>query len=162
MYTLPATAFLGPAKRTSKNISRNENTPASDHKERIQQELIDVGVTKAGLLLRESRHLHTVIHTDEHLGGVVYGFHEDGMAMLVATDRRVIFLDKKPFFEDQDEITYDVVSGVTIGKMKRVATVKLHTRIKDYSIRTYNPKCAQRFVDYIEWRGLEHANRREY
>ncbi len=66
------------------------------HTNRIKQELKDAGLTSYGLLNSESRYLPQLIHEDEHIGGVVYGKHKNGLAMLVATDRRVIFLDKKP------------------------------------------------------------------
>jgi hypothetical protein len=108
----------------------------------------------------ESEYLPAIIHPDEEIGGVVYGHHPEGFAMLVATDRRIIFLDKKPMFEVEDEVTYDVVSGVSIGHAGFGSTVVLHTRIKDYPIRTYNLKCAYGFVEYIEARCLEHKNER--
>lgn len=127
------------------------------HKNRIRSELRKAGVTPWGLLLSESRYLPQVIHPDEHIGGVVYGRHEAGTVMLIATDRRVIFLDKKPLFINEDDLTYDVVSGVSFGHAGIGSTVALHTRIKDYTIRTLNSRAAERFVQFIELRCLEHT-----
>jgi hypothetical protein len=91
------------------------------HKQRIDKELKAVGVTWYGMLKFSVHHLPKIIHEDEHIKGVVYGRYRDrsggsnwNEGMLIATDLRVIFLDHKPGFTKIDEITYDVVSGVSI------------------------------------------------
>ena len=126
-----------------------------DHKKRVMDELKLAGVSRMGLTWPESRHLHSIIHLNEHIKGAVYGQNDDGSIMLVATDRRIIYIDKKPFFTTEDEVTYDVVSGVSYSHALFNATVTLHTRIKDFVVRTYNLKCADRFVHFIESYRLE-------
>ena len=128
-----------------------------EHKRRVLQELRDAGASGYGLMHMESHYLPQIIHPNEHIGGVIYGHFEEGFAMLVATDLRVIFLDRKPFFTNQEEITYDVVSGINFGHAGFSSSVTLHTRIKDYHIRTLNLRCADQFVEYIEYRCLEHG-----
>lgn len=125
------------------------------HRARIVSELRRVGISQYGLMKAESHYLPRIIHPNEHIGGVVYGYCQDSFAMLVATDRRILFVDKKPFFIHEDEVTYDVVSGVEFGHVGLGATVTLHTRIKDYTIRTFNQHAALRFVEFIEERCLE-------
>lgn len=133
-------------------------TPAQNkaHKLRVQNDLRRLGVSKFGMLHLESRYLPTIIHPTEQIGGVVYGRSNKNYVMLVATDRRVLFLDKKMLFVSRDEATYDVVSGVSYSHAGPSSIVTLHTRIRDYSIRTYNQRCADSFVRYIESRVLEH------
>ncbi len=126
------------------------------HKQRIALELRKLGVSEFAMYRMESRYLPTIIHDKEHLRGVVYGHCKVGFAMLVATDRRVIFFDKKPLFVNKDELTYDVVSGVSFSAAGLGSTVTLHTRVNDYTLRTFNRKCASTFVAYIESRRLEH------
>jgi len=106
----------------------------------------------------ELRYLPQIIHPDEELGGIVYGQSKDGFALLVATDRRVIFLNKKLLFVNEDELNYRVVSGVSFSHAGVGSTVTLHTKVKDYAIRTLNQRCAKKFVEYIELRSLEHLN----
>jgi len=131
------------------------------HPDRIRQELKDLGVSKLALSTMESHYLPKVIHDDEPIGGVVYGFHADGFVMLVATDRRIIFLDRKPLFTNEDEVNYRVVSGVNLSHAGLGTTVVLHTRIKDYSLVTFNKKCAEGFVDFIEARSVEQSDEEE-
>lgn len=119
-------------------------------KQRIIDELKKAGVTWYGLLKLESRHLPSIINDDEHISGVIYGRSSEGSAMLVATNRRVIYLDRKPFFTTADQISYDTISGVKSNKAGPFYTVVLHTRNNDYKFRFVNSTCARNFINYIE------------
>jgi hypothetical protein len=122
---------------------------------RIKEQLKSVGVTKYGMKMAGVRYLSKLIRPDEQIMGVIYGRNEDGSVVLVATDRRVIYIDKKPFFSNFDELTYDIVSGVSYGQSWVFTTVKLHTRVKDYELHWVNPKCARYFIRFIESNRLE-------
>lgn len=126
------------------------------HSQRIREELKYLGVACYGLLTLESRYLPHVIDYDESIRGVVYGWLKGDVVMLVATDRRVIFLDKKPLFVNEDEITYDAVSGVKFSHVGFFTTVTLHTKVRDYTTRSLNEHSARTFVAYIEMRRIEH------
>ena len=133
------------------------------HEERIKKELQSVGVTPYGMKKFVIKYLPKVIHKDEHIFGVVYGRYKDKQGtitlnegMLVATDKRIIFIDHKPGFTDMDEVTYDAVSGIKLTQAVFTAVI-LHTKIDNYEIRFANPKCANVFVRYVEQRRLESA-----
>jgi hypothetical protein len=162
MYALPTSNYLKRSLWVNNHgaFMAKRKLPMS-HEEQVKQRLLHLGVTRTGLLRSESRYLPHIIHPNETIGGVVYGRHPDGFAMLIATDRRVIFLDKKPLFVNEDEVTYDVVSGVKKSILGVTSSVTLHTKVKDYPIRTLNHRCAQSFVDYIEARRLEHGQRKD-
>jgi nitroimidazol reductase NimA-like FMN-containing flavoprotein (pyridoxamine 5'-phosphate oxidase superfamily) len=123
------------------------------HKKRVLHELSAAGMTSYGLLKMETARLPKIIHADEHIGGVIYGRTTGdrvGSAMLVATDRRIIFIDVKPLFTSSDEVSYDVVAGVKNNKVGPFASVVLHTRVRDYCLRFVNAQCATTFVAFIE------------
>ena len=125
------------------------------HKDKVLAELKKSGVTSYGMLKMEARALHTVIREGEHIKATVYGRYSSGTAMLVATDYRIIFFDKKLMFSKADEVRYEMVSGIENDTQTLFSAVILHTRIKDYKLRFVNPSCAARFVDYIEQRRIE-------
>ena len=129
--------------------------PAETHKERILKELKQAGVTRYGLFRSESKFLPKLIHKDEHVGGVIYGRVGIDFVMMVATDKRVLYFQSKPFYSDVDEVTYDVVSGIDNSDAVIFSAVTLHTRVKNYTIRYVNPRCARNFVKYIESRRVE-------
>lgn len=131
-----------------------------DHKTRIRHELIEVGVTSYGLKKPTIHNLPSIIHTDEHIKGVIYGWRDKNTATIVATDRRLIYMDHKPFFRINDEISYDFVSGISHNTQGRFSGVIIHTRAGDYNLRFVNTNCAKTFVSYIESRGIEHLKNR--
>ncbi len=121
-----------------------------EHAKRIRNELKTVGAGVIGRRTPESRELVKIINPNEHIGGVVYGSYPGGLAWLVATDERVIFLDRKPLFLTFDELTYDIVSGVTTTRAGLFVSVTLHTRIHDYVINFVNSASARIFMRYVE------------
>lgn len=95
-----------------------------------------------------------VIHHDEHIMGSVFGRYKYGETIgrgaLIATDQRVIFLDKKPLFVHYDEITFMIIGSVTYTHTAFVGFVTLHTRLGDFQLRTFNQRNAYNFCRYIE------------
>lgn len=125
------------------------------HRDRVLKELRKSGVTTYGLLKLEARALHNIIREDEHIRAAVYGRYTGGSAMLLATDHRIIFFDKKLLFSKADEVRYEMVSGIENDTQSLFSAINLHTRIKDYKLRFVNPACAAKFVGYIEQRRIE-------
>lgn len=136
--------------------------PASDHVLRVKNELTAAGISRIGMRSFASRYLPLIIHENEHIGGVVYGRQTSDTAMLIATDHRILFLDKKPLFVDEDEVTYDVVSGISFSHAGFGSTITLHTRIKDFSLRTLNQRAARIFMEYVEGKTQIRSQRKDY
>lgn len=133
-----------------------------DHAKRIKQELQEAGMTKYGRAKFASKYLPNLIHEREHVKAVVYGRYSEGKnsppyieGMLVATDRRIIFLDHKPGYTKMDEMTYDVIAGVKKTAIGLFQAVTLHSRLGDYTLRFVNARCASNFVRYVERRQVE-------
>ncbi len=123
-----------------------------EHVQRINSELQAAGMSNYGLMKLDTSYLPKIIHENEHIKGVIYGRIDKTIdsGMLVATDKRIIFLDCKPFYKNWDEITYEVVAGVKTTFIGPFAGVVLHTRVRDYTLRFVNIKCAKIFDEYIE------------
>src|SRR5688572_4936138 len=88
-----------------------------EHKLRINRELREAGATSYGVLKFVGQYLPKVLHPDEHIEAVIYGRYHDGTGLwslsegwLVATDRRVIFIDHKPGYTNMDEMGFDAVT----------------------------------------------------
>jgi len=131
--------------------------------ERINKELRAAGVTPYGMMKFSIRYLPKIIHEGEHIGGVVYGRYKDKQGSLafnegtlVATNRRIIFLDHKPGFTDFDEVSYKVLSGARMTTAIFTSLV-LRTKAGDYSLNFTNPTCARNFIRYVENKRLEMA-----
>jgi hypothetical protein len=126
-----------------------------NHHMRVKTELKNVGMQKPGLRSHEAQYLPHLIRDDEHIEGAVFGYMDIGFAMLVATDKRLIFLDRKPLFMNGDDITYDIIGGVSYSHGVIGSTVTLRSRIKDYKVFTFNKASADYLVRYINGRCVE-------
>lgn len=126
-----------------------------EHKSRINKELINIGLSRYALLKNEIKYLPHIIHEDEIISAAITGRTEVGSVMLVATDKRVLYLDCKSFYTTTDEITYDVVAGVLYHVQGLFANVVLHTRVGEYNLRFVNKKLARHFVHFLEDKRLE-------
>jgi hypothetical protein len=127
----------------------------------MKKEIRKLGADRFDLMLPETHALLDIVHDDEAIVGIVYGVyqqnnaeHTSGRGVLVATDRRVLLIDKKPIFLKCDELSYNVVSGISYSKAGIAGTITIHSRTGDISIRTYNATCGDTFVKAIEARCL--------
>lgn len=126
-----------------------------DKSKRIKRELLDAGSSFYGLLKSETRVLPKLLHPHEHIEAVVYGQHRSHSVMLVATNERIIYVDKKPMALFLDEVSYEVVSGIQFEVHIFFATLTLHTPVKNYDIRFANLRCAENFARHIEAQRLK-------
>lgn len=126
------------------------------HSERVMKELEAVGVPWYGRATSAARYLPYIIHPDEHLEAVVSGREAVmGAAMLVSTDRRIVFIVKRWLFLRDDEIGFRSVRGVSYMHIFLYTSVILHTQMGDYAVRTFNQRCVDTFMKSIERHGLE-------
>lgn len=128
------------------------------HQRRIRLELIDAGVTRYGLRKFSLRYLHNLIDKDEHIKAAIYGRYADesgtitlNAGALIATNKRIIFIDHKPGYTRSDDIDYAVVSGVR-ETIAIFSSVSLFGPLKNYTLNFVNKKCAAKFKSYVEKR----------
>ncbi len=118
--------------------------------EHVRSELRMRGAVEYDLWLPETHYLPHILHKNERIMGSVYGKYDNGRGALIATDQRVLFIDRKPLFMHVDELTFAIIGGVTFTSSPVMGYVTLHTRLGNYELRTFNLKNAANFVDYIE------------
>lgn len=121
----------------------------------VQKRLRQVGMSELEMRRAEARYLPNLIHNSEEIGACLSGRGIPGHFMIIATERRVIVLDCKPFFNNVEDITYDAISGVSMLSVSFMATVTLHTKIGDYTVKTPNLRAAKLFKRFIDRRCIE-------
>ena len=124
----------------------------------VKEELRQRGASSYNMWLPETRYLPHILHKDEHIMGSVFGKYKDGRGAMIATDQRVLIVNKKPGFFHCDELTFMIVGGITYTRGRLFGFVTLHTRLGDFSFRTFNMKNAANLVDYIETKCLQSMN----
>jgi len=127
-----------------------------DHKTRVKQELREAGISRYAAIRAEGRYLPKIIHPNERIMAAVYGRIKGESAMLVATDKRLIYLDKRPIFNVSEDISYDVVAGIRQNNEGELtSSITVFTRVGDYRVNHATQKSASIFKTYIENKVLE-------
>lgn len=98
----------------------------------------------------EIRELPRVLFEGEQLEHVIMGRYEAGFALFCATDRRVLLIDKKPFYLTIEDVRYDMISDVQYNHRLIDATVRLGTVHKTISFTGYNHNKLRDFTNYIQ------------
>lgn len=136
------------------------------HTERVREELRNAGVSAWGLLKFAINHLPKIIGRDEHINGVVYGRYTFGNekakteweeGTMVATDKRVIFLDKKPGYIFKEDIGYDAITDIDVSRAPIFSAVTLFSKVGNFSLRYARNRYVDKFVEYVERRRLQPA-----
>jgi len=147
---MPPIRAVLPIKAAPKSQQLSLLESPAQKKKRVRRELVDAGATIYGLLKSESRYLPKVLHDSERIEAIIYGQHNASSVMIVATDQRIVVLDKKPMAVRFDEVSYEVVSGIGLKIGFFFADVVLHTAITNFELRFVNMRCAEKFVKHIE------------
>lgn len=139
------------------------------HDDKVRQELKAAGISTLAMLRFTARYLPKVIHDDEHIEAAVFGRHKESEGLfgyiegiLVATDKRIIYLDHKPGFTTMDEIAYEVVSGVKKSTAGLYSSLTLFTKMGNYTVSFAKPANAERFADYIEQRRIDDPSPKDH
>jgi hypothetical protein len=98
----------------------------------VAQEHVRTALKRVGMYNRffgqaEIRELCHILMPNEKIIGAVNGRYEGGLAMLVATDRRLLLIDKKMMFLNLEDIRYDMISQVEYSARLIDATTTVHT-----------------------------------
>lgn len=126
----------------------NRKSPFVKH---VRQELRSVGISGFDLLKPETYSIARVLMPNELILAAICGkVNNEGSALLVVTDKRVIYLNEIPLFTNMDEVGYGVVTGISSEVGRWDATITLHTGIKDFTMHSINTEAANNFVYIVE------------
>lgn len=123
----------------------------------VQQDVVTQQLRRIGANFRfwnrpELNELPKILFDAEQIMHVVNGRYEGGFAMLVATDIRVLLIDKKPLFLTLEDIRYDRITDVQLNHRLLDATLRLGSLSKDQTFTGYNPSKMREMTSYIQER----------
>lgn len=120
------------------------------HKDEVSRQLKRLGATFQFWCRPEIRELPKILFEGEQLKHLVVGRYEGGFALFCATDRRVLLIDKKPFYLTLEDIRYDMISDVQYNHRLIDATVRLGTVHKTIGFTGYNHNKLRDLTGYIQ------------
>lgn len=119
-------------------------------KQIVDKQLQEIGAVARFLGRPELRELPRILFEGEIIRHLTIGRYEGGWATLCATDRRVLLVDKKPFYLTIEDIRYDMISDVQYNHRLIDATVRLGTVHKTVSFLGYNHDKLRALTNYIQ------------
>lgn len=117
----------------------------------IQHELKLLGASKSITSKSEVIRLSDILHHEENILAFIYGMYEGGVfALMVATNKRIVFVSRVPGSLLVDDIPYDMVASIeyNIGVFR--GKVKLFARHKNYDFSFVNKKQVMPFAHVVE------------
>lgn len=115
----------------------------------IKDQLRACGARANILTKAETRCLPTIIYPGETIRAFVYGSHPAGFGMMVATDRRLLYVNKAFFDTKVDEVLYVSVAAVEYDLGIRYGKLKIYTRAKDFEFKFINKRYLRPFVTFV-------------
>lgn len=85
----------------------------------------------------EVKELADILNEGEIIRHCTYGYYQGGSALLVATDGRLLLIDKKPFFLNLEDLRYEMINEVDFAGRFLDATVSLHTGNRKLAFRSF-------------------------
>lgn len=103
----------------------------------VQRSIIEAQLSQLGIKISrwfrpEVNELEQLLLDDERIIRAVPGRYFSGFALLVATERRLLLLDKRTFFMTIEDIRYDMVSQINYSSRFFDATVDIFTLNKEH------------------------------
>jgi len=122
----------------------------------IEARLSQLGLRVSALFKPEVLELQKILMEGEEIISVVPGRYFGGFALLCATERRLILIDKKIAILATEIIPYDMISEVDFGARMLDATVVIFTVNKQHRFTTFRYRHKLReMTTYIQQRVME-------
>ncbi|MFO0887266.1 MAG: PH domain-containing protein [Candidatus Saccharimonadales bacterium] len=122
---------------------------------KVDAQLFNVGMRNRFFARPEVKELCHILAPNEMINHAVVGQYEGGFALMVATDRRALLIDKKPWFLTMEDIRYDMISEVDYCARMLDATLSIITINKTLAFTSWRKTRLRDLVKYIQHRVME-------
>src|SRR5690348_11566243 len=106
----------------------------------IQSQLTQLGIRLSRWFTPELKELQRILMDNEKIVAAAAGRYFGGMALLVATDQRLLLIDKRTFFMTVEDTRYDMVSEINYSTRVYDATVHISTLNKQHNFTSMRYK----------------------
>lgn len=103
----------------------------------------------------EARELRNVLVEGEQIMHCLNGRYEGGFAMLCATDRRLLLIDKKPLYLTIEDVRYDMIAEVDFSHSLLDATIRICTVNKKVRFTSLRGANLRKLTAYLQDRVME-------
>lgn len=119
----------------------------------VQSQLEKINFGKGRVNRAEVNELHKILLEGETIYECVSGFYEGGVALLVATDIRVLLIDKKPMgFLNVDDVRFDMISNLDYSHRILGAQININCGMRSLMFKSYNQQRLRKLIGHVQQR----------
>lgn len=117
----------------------------------IEEQLKRIGFNKFGWGRGEINELHNIILPSEEIYECVNGTYEGGFALLVASDVRVLLIDKKPLnYLTVEDMRFDMITEIDYSHRLLGANINISAGDKHLKFRSYNQPRLRKLINHVQ------------
>lgn len=122
----------------------------------IEARLSRLGVKLSRWFQAEIKELQHILFEHEQIVSIVPGRYFAGYALLIATDQRLLLIDKRTFFLTVDDIRYDMISETDFSSRLMDSTLQIFTLNKQHRFTSFKYKKQLReLTTYVQRRVMD-------
>jgi hypothetical protein len=125
----------------------------------VEQQLKAVGCNFRFWGRAELRELCEILLPGETIAQAVNGQYDAGFALLVATDFRVLLIDKKPKYLTLKDIRFDMITELDFAARMVNSTIRIYTPNKELRFTSTNNRRLRKLFTYTQHKVMEIRNR---
>lgn len=118
--------------------------------EEVLRQFHHLGVKPSFWARAEIKELTNILVPGERLAAVVFGWYENGLALLCCTDQRVLLLDKKPFFLKMEDLRFDKIAEIRFLNRLLDSTVILSYAGQKLEFKSWNQRALRKLMGYVQ------------
>jgi hypothetical protein len=100
----------------------------------------------------EIKELRKILQPDETIIQYAYGYYHGGSGLLVATDKRLLLIDKRPFYLNLENMPFEYIKSINFGPKMLQGNIFLETRIKKIIFRSVSDANLKGICEYVKSR----------
>lgn len=122
----------------------------------IQAQLTQLGIRLSHWFMPEVKELQHILMDNEKIIAASPGRYFSGFALLVATDQRLLLIDKRAFFMNVEDTRYDMISEINFSTRIYDATMHIFTLNKQHNFTSFKyRKQLRELTNYVQQRVWE-------
>ncbi len=97
----------------------------------------------------EIKELRKIMEPSEVIRHCTHGYYHGGSGLLVATNKRLMLIDKRPFYLNLEEMNYEFIRDVRYEQKFLQATLHVRTGVKNLVFRSVSDAHLKQIQQYV-------------
>lgn len=121
----------------------------------VEEQLERIGCNFKYVGRAEIRELPAILMPEEQIAGAVNGRYAGGGALLVATNFRLLLIDRKPFFLTIEDIRFDMVAEIDFNSRLLNSSAVIITPARKLVFNSIGQQKLRAIVSYLQQKVME-------